>query len=244
MNVVTPPSGWDSLDHRITIVEPDEVLAETLAQNLRSAGYVVETLDRGDQAVQKLAEAPPDLLIVEWLLPGLSGLEISGRLRADAATQKLPIIMLSSRGEQSLRLRGFSAGVDDFVIKPFSTPELLARVHALLRRTRLAVADDTLARGDLQIDRRSRRVRRGSRDVHLSAKEFRLLEYLLERPGIVFPRQHLLERVWGSSADITERTIDVHIGRLRKALSHGRERNPILTERGGGYFFDESFGKS
>ena len=155
----------------------------------------------------------------------------------------LPIIMLSARGEEFLRLRGFSAGADDFVVKPFSMPELIARVRALLRRSRFAIADQLLTRGDLRFDRQTRRVRRGLRDVHLRPREFRLLECLLERPGSVFSRQHLLERAWGASVDVTDRAVDVHIGRLRKALSTGRERDPILSVRGAGYSFDESFGK-
>ena len=140
----------------------------------------------------------------------------------------LPIIMLSGRGEEVLRLRGFGAGADDFVVKPFSMRELIARVRALLRRSRFAIERHVLTRGDLQLDHQTRRVRRGLRDVHLRPTEFRLLECLLERPGGVFSRQHLLERVWGPSVDITDRAVDVQIGRLRKALSSGRERDPIL----------------
>ena len=175
--------------------------------------------------------------------PGISGLEICTRLRAEEATRMLPIIMLSARGEEFLRLRGFSAGADDFVVKPFSMRELIERVRALLRRSRFAVADHLLTRGDLQLDPQTRRVRRGMREVHLRPTEFRLLECLLERPGSMFSRQHLLERVWGPSVDITDRAVDVHIGRLRKALSTGRERDPIVSVRGAGYSFDETFGK-
>ena len=155
----------------------------------------------------------------------------------------LPIVMLSARGEEILRLRGFSAGADDFVVKPFSMRELIARVGALLRRSRFAIADHLLTQGDLQLDRQTQRVRRGLRDVHLRPTEFRLLECLLERPGRVFSREHLLERVWRPSADVSDRAVDVHIGRLRKALSTDRERDPILSVRGAGYSFDETFGK-
>ena len=151
--------------------------------------------------------------------------------------------MPSTRGEEFLRLRGFSAGADDFVVKPFSMRELIARVRGLLRRSRSATSDHLLTRGDLQLDRQTRRVRRGLREVHLRPTEFRLLECLLERPGSVFSRQHLLERVWGPSVDITDRAVDVHIGRLRKALSTGREGDPILSVRGAGYSFNETFGK-
>jgi two-component system phosphate regulon response regulator PhoB len=150
--------------------------------------------------------------------------------------------MLSTRGEEVLRLRGFSAGADDFVVKPFSMRELLARVRGLLRRSRFAVERHGLTRGDLQLDHQTRRVRRGSRDVHLRPTEFRLLECLLERPGYVFSRQNLLEHVWGPSVDVNDRAVDVYIGRLRKALSAGRERDPIVTLREAGYSFDETFG--
>jgi two-component system phosphate regulon response regulator PhoB len=197
MNIVGPISGRNLTHPSITIVAADNVLAVALSRRLNSEGYVVETVDRGDEAVRKLADAPPDLLIVEWMLPGMSGPEICTRLRAEEATRTLPIIMLSSRGEESLSLRGFSAGADDFVIKPFSMRELIARVRALLRRSRFAVAHHLLIRGDLQLDHESRRVCRGLRDVRVSRTEFRLLECLLERPGNVFYRKHLLERVWG-----------------------------------------------
>ena len=229
--------------HCITIVEADVALSLALSLNLKNEGYVVKSVDRGDEAVRKLADAPPDLVILDWMLPRVSGLEICIRLRAEEATRMLPIIMLSARGEEFLRLRGFSAGADDFVVLPFSMRELVARVRALLRRSRFAIADRLLTRGDLQLDHQTRRVRRGSRDVHLRPTEFRLLECLLERPGSVFSREHLLERVWGPSVEITDRTVDVHIARLRKALSTGRERDPILNVRGAGYSFDETFGK-
>jgi len=219
------------------------MLALALSHNLKTEGYVVESVDRGDEAVRKLADAPPDLVILDWMLPGISGPEICIRLRAEEATRMLPIILLSAQGEEFLRLRGFSAGADDFIVKPFSMRELIARVRALLRRSRFAIAGHPLTRGDLQLDHQTRRVRRGSRNVHLRPTEFRLLECLLERPGSVFSRQHLLERVWGPSADVTDRAVDVHIGRLRKALSTGCERDPILSVRGTGYSFDETFAK-
>ena len=243
MNLVRPQASENATNPCITIVESDIALALALSDNLKTEGYVVESVDHGEQAVRKLADAPPDLVILDWMSSGMSGPEICTRLRADNATRMLPIIMLSARGEEVLRLRGFSAGADDFVVKPFSMRELIARVQALLRRSRFAMANHILIRGDLQLDHQTRRVRRGSRDVRLSPTEFRLLECLLERPGSVFSRQQLLERVWKQSVNITDRTVDVHIGRLRKVLSTGRERDPILCARGEGYCFDKSFGK-
>jgi len=152
--------------------------------------------------------------------------------------------MLTARGEEAERVQGFSAGADDYVVKPFSVAELMARVHGLLRRSRPEPATELLVMGDIVLDRANQRVRRGSREVHLSPIEFRLLELFLERPGRVFSRAQVLDSVWGDVAEIEGRTVDVHIGRLRKALSHGRERDPIRTVRGTGYSFDETFGKS
>ena len=243
MTAVGQASSPRSNKPRIIIVDVDSVLASALADGLTTEGYVVEKVVRGDEAVERLADAPPDLAIVEWVLPGMSGPEICTRLRANDATRTLPIIILSSRGEEALRLRGFSTGADDFVVKPFSMRELIARVHAQLRRSRFTVANRLLIRGDLQLDYETRRVRRGAREVPVNRTGFRLLECLLERPGSVFSRKHLLERVWGPSIDITDRAIDVYIGRLRKVLSVGHERDPILTVPGAGYSFDENFGR-
>ena len=244
MNDVRQVPGRSLTSPRITTVEADDVLASVLADSLTTEGYVVENIDRGDEAVQKLADAPPAIVIVEWVLPGMSGPEICTRLRAEDTTRTLPVIMLSSRGDEALCLRGFAVGADDFVIKPFSMRELIARVDALLRRSRFAGPNRLLVRGELQLDLETRRVRRGTRDVQVNRTGFRLLECLLERPGKIFSREHLLERVGGSSVDITERAIDVYIGRLRKVLSVGSEPDPIITVPGVGYAFDETFGKS
>ena len=228
---------------RILIVEDESDLALLLGYNLESEGYLVENVTRGDEAELRLAENTPDLVILDWMLPGVSGLEICRRLRAREATRTLPVIMVTARGEEAERVRGLSVGADDYVVKPFSVPELMARVRALLRRSRPERIADRLYAGDLDLDRETRRVRRGGRDIHLGPTEFRLLEYLLEKPGRVFSRAQLLDGVWGQASEIDERTVDVHVGRLRKALSRGRERDPIRTVRGTGYAFDETFGK-
>ena len=228
---------------RILIVEDEADLSLLLGYNLEAEGYVVENVERGDEAELRLAENTPDLVILDWMLPGLSGLEICRRLRARESTRTLPVIMLTARGEEAERVRGLSVGADDYVVKPFSVPELMARVRALLRRSRPERIAERLYAGDLDLDRETRRVRRGARDIHLGPTEFRLLEYLLEKPGRVFSRAQLLDGVWGQAAEIDERTVDVHVGRLRKALSRGRERDPIRTVRGTGYAFDETFGK-
>ena len=228
---------------RILVVEDEADLALLLTYNLEAEGYAAESVERGDEAELRLAESPPDLVILDWMLPGVSGLEICRRLRARESTRTLPVIMLTARGEEVERIRGLSVGADDYVVKPFSVPELMARVRALLRRSRPERIADKLVAGDLDLDRETRRVRRGLRDVHLGPTEFRLLEYLLERPGRVFSRSQLLDGVWGQSVEIDERNVDVHVGRLRKALTRGRERDPIRTVRGTGYSFDETYGR-
>jgi two-component system phosphate regulon response regulator PhoB len=229
---------------RILVVEDEAALSLLLSYNLEADGFVVERVERGDEAELRLVESPPDLVILDWMLPGVSGLEICRRMRAREATRTLPVIMLTARGDESERVRGLTIGADDYIVKPFSVPELMARVRALLRRSRPDRVSSMLTAGDLGLDRENWRVNRSGRDVHLGPTEFRLLEYLMAKPGRVFSRSQLLDAVWGLSADIDERTVDVHVGRLRKALSQDSERDPIRTIRGAGYSFDETFGKS
>ena len=238
-----PGPGGGAAPH-ILVVEDEQALGLLLSYNLEAEGFTVERVERGDEAELRLAEATPDLVILDWMLPGVSGLEICRRLRAREATRTLPVIMLTARGEEAEKVRGLSVGADDYVVKPFSVPELMARVRSLLRRARPARLASRLVAGDLDLDRETRRVRRAGRDVHLGPTEFRLLEYLMERPGRVFSRAQLLDGVWGLSVEIDERTVDVHVGRLRKSLSRGRERDPLRTVRGAGYAFDETFGKA
>ncbi len=234
----------DASAPRILVVEDDADVALLLTDILEAEGYVVESVYRGDEAELRLTKSVPDLVILDWMLPGVSGLEICRRLRARESTRTLPVIFVTARGEEGERVRGLSNGADDYVVKPFSAPELMARVRALLRRSRPERIVERLSVGDLELDRQTRRVRRGSRDIHLAPVEFRLLERLLEKPGRVFSRAQLLNGAWGQAAEIDERTVDVHVGRLRRALSKGRERNPIRTVRGSGYAFDETFGKT
>ena len=227
---------------RILVVEDEAALRMLLSYNLEAEGFTVDKVERGDEAEIRLSETIPDLVILDWMLPGVSGLEICRRMRARETTRSLPVIMLTARGEESERVRGLAIGADDYVVKPFSVPELMARVHALLRRARPDRASGVLSAGDLALDRQNWRVRRGGRDVHMGPTEFRLLEHLMGKPGRVFSRAQLLDSVWGLSAEIDERTVDVHIGRLRKALSSASEKDPIRTVRGAGYAFDETFG--
>jgi two-component system phosphate regulon response regulator PhoB len=229
---------------RILVVEDEIDVALLIAYNLEAEGYVVESVARGDEAELRLAESAPDLVILDWMLPGVSGIEICRRLRARDATRTLPVIMVTARREESERVRGLAVGADDYVVKPFSVIELMARVRALLRRSRPERIAERLYAGDLDLDRLTRRIRRGDRDIRLGSTDFRLLECLLERPGRVFSRAQLLDLVWGRSVEVDERTVDVHIGRLRRRLSKGKERDPIRTVRGAGYALDESFGRS
>ncbi len=228
----------------ILIVEDEEALALLLRYNLEAEGYTVETVARGDDADLLLKERIPDLIVLDWMLPGLSGIELCRRLRARAETKNLPIIMLTARGEESERVRGLATGADDYVVKPFSVPELLARVRALLRRALPERVADVLSFGDLEVDREKKRVSRAGQPIELGPTEYRLLEFLMERPGRVFTREQLLDGVWGSDIYIDERTVDVHVGRLRKALNHGYDVDPIRTVRGAGYALDDRFGKA
>ncbi|MFV0279424.1 MAG: phosphate regulon transcriptional regulator PhoB [Rhodoblastus sp.] len=228
----------------VLVVEDEQALGLLLSYNLEAENYRVERVERGDEAELRIAETTPDLVILDWMLPGVSGLEICRRLRARENTRDLPIIMLTARGDEAERVRGLSVGADDYVVKPFSVPELMARVRSLLRRARPERIAGRLSAGDIDLDREQRRVRRAGREIHLGPTEFRLLEFLLEKPGRVFSRAQLLDFVWGAAAEIDERTVDVHVGRLRKALVRAREVDPIRTVRGAGYSFDETFGKS
>jgi two-component system, OmpR family, phosphate regulon response regulator PhoB len=231
------------MNPRILIVEDEEALTLLLRYNLEAAGYDVESVIRGDDADLRLRESIPDLIILDWMLPGVSGIELCRRLRSRPETRQLPIVMLTARGEESERVRGLSTGADDYIVKPFSVPELLARVQALLRRASPERVADILGFGDISLDREKKRVTRAGRPVDLGPTEYRLLEFLMERPGRVFSREQLLDGVWGSDIYIDERTVDVHVGRLRKALNRGDEADPIRTVRGSGYALDDRFGK-
>ncbi len=220
---------------RIMVVEDEEPLGVLLQYNLEAEGYQVEVVTRGDEAEIRLQENAPDLLVLDWMLPAVSGIELCRRLRLRPETMKLPVIMLTARGEESDRVRGLSTGADDYLVKPFSTPEFLARIRALLRRARPEILSGTLTVGDIVLDRETHRVHRAKREVKLGPTEFRLLEFLMQAPGRVYSRGQLLDNVWGETIYIDERTVDVHIGRLRKAINQGRSADVIRTIRGAGY---------
>ena len=222
---------------RIAVVEDEEAISELLRYNLEAEGYQVDTILRGDEAEIHLRENVPDLLVLDWMLPGVSGIELCRRLRQRAETERLPIIMLTARGEESERVRGLAVGADDYVVKPFSTPELLARIKAMLRRANPSVLSHVLKVGEIVLDRQQHRVYRKEREIKLGPTEFRLLEYFMMAPGRVFSRTQLLDGSWGRDIYVDDRTVDVHIGRLRKAINTGREIDPIRTVRGAGYAF-------
>ena len=226
---------------RVMVVEDEEALSLLLRYNLEAEGYQVEVVPRGDDAETRLRETVPDLLLLDWMLPGISGIELCRRLRARDVTRTLPIVMLTARGEEQERIRGLSTGADDYVVKPFSVPEVMARVRAILRRSRPEVIASLLRAGDIELDRETHRVRRSGRELRLGPTEFRLLEFLMKSPGRVFSREQLLDGVWGRDVYVDERTVDVHIGRLRKAVNRGRVKDPIRTVRGSGYAFDDQF---
>ena len=224
---------------KLLVVEDEQALAELLIYNLEAEGYQVRGAQSAEDAELLLAEETPDLVILDWMLPQASGIELCRRLRNRAATRTMPILMLTARGEESDRVRGLSTGADDFVVKPFSLPELLARVQAILRRAAPERIADVLQFADVELDRSAHRVKRGKRTVKLGPTEFRLLEFMMERVGRVLSRAQLLDGVWGSDAYVDERTVDVHIGRLRKSLVHGKEPDVIRTVRGAGYIFGD-----
>ncbi len=219
----------------IVIAEDEKSVAELLRYNLESEGYETAIASDGDETMLLLDERIPDLILLDWMLPKISGIEICRRVRTRQETANLPIIMLTARTEEADRIRGLETGADDYVTKPFSTNELMARVKAVLRRIRPALMDDQIRVGDIQIDRTTHRVMRGGEDIHLGPTEFRLLEYFAQHPGRVFSREQLLDGVWGSDVYVEARTVDVHIGRLRKALMSLGGNNPIRTVRSAGY---------
>jgi len=200
---------------RILLVEDEEALATLVSYNLEAEGFEVEHAASGNEGELRLMENPPDLVILDWMLPGVSGIELCRRLRAREETKVLPVIMLTARGQEDERIRGLSTGADDYIVKPFSVPELVARIRALLRRASPERVADQLVTGDIILDRTSKRVHRAGREIHLGPTEFRLLEQLMEKPGRVYTRAQLLDAVWGMSVEIDERTVDVHVGRLR-----------------------------
>jgi two-component system phosphate regulon response regulator PhoB len=222
----------------ILVVEDEDALATLLQYNLEKEGYRVLVASDGEDAMVSVDETLPDLIVLDWMLPKISGIEVCRRLRQRPESRNVPIIMLTARGEESDRIRGLDTGADDYVVKPVSMSELAARVRAVLRRLRPGLAEDEVRCGDIIIDRVGHRVKRAGKEVHLGPTEFRLLDYLMRHPGRVLSREQLLDAVWGSDVYVEARTVDVHIGRLRKALNLPETQDPIRTVRAAGYALD------
>jgi len=224
----------------ILVVEDEPALATLLRYNLEKEGFSVADAHDGEEALLQLSERTPDAVLLDWMLPQVSGLEICRRIRRTPQWRTLPVIMLTAKGEEADRVRGLEGGADDYVVKPFGVTELVARLRAVLRRARPTAGAETLRYADLVMDLASHRVTRNGDPVHLGPTEFRLLRVLLERPGRVFSREQLLDAVWGRESEIEPRTVDVHIRRLRKALNEDGRRDLIRTVRAAGYAVDQS----
>ena len=219
----------------VLLVEDEPAQRAVLSYNLEAEGFEVRTADNGEDALSLISEEAPDLILLDWMMPHVSGIEVCRRLKARPETRGIPVIMLSARSEEVDKVRGLETGADDYVIKPYSVVELMARLRAQLRRVRPATAGLLLEWGDIRLDTETHRVYRADKVLKLGPTEFRLLATFMEKPGRVFSREALLDRVWGRDIYVDTRTIDVHVGRLRKALmAHGGE-NPVRTVRGTGY---------
>jgi two-component system phosphate regulon response regulator PhoB len=230
-----------TLKPTVLVAEDESALVTLLRYNLEREGYrVIDTQD-GEEALLIASEEKPDVIILDWMMPQLSGIEVCRRLRQRQETRNVPILMLTARGEETDRIRGLDTGADDYITKPFSMTELLARLRAVMRRIRPGLAEDTIKVGDIEMDRAAHRVRRSGKDIHLGPTEFKLLDHLIQHPGRVFSREQLLDAVWGSDVYVEARTVDVHVGRLRKALNVEGVRDPIRTVRSAGYALDDAF---
>ena len=222
----------------VLVVEDEAPIVELLRYNLEKSGYSVSVATDGEEALERVADAPPDAVLLDWMLPHKSGIEVCRQLRARPDTRMLPIILLTARGEEADRVRGLETGADDYIVKPFSPRELEARLKAVLRRSQPALVEERLDYRDIVIDLVRHRVVRNGRKVHLGPKEYRLLRTFMERPTRVLTRAQLLDAVWGRDVYVEERTVDVHIRRLRKALNGQGEPDAIRTVRSGGYALD------
>ena len=224
----------------VLIVEDEPGIVELLSYNLHAAGFETGVAQDGDEAELALAERAPDVVLLDWMLPGVSGIELCRRIRKRPATRSTPIIMLTARSEEGDRVRGLDSGADDYVTKPFSPAEVIARLRAVLRRSRPATAEEKLTYADVTLDLVAHRVERDGKNVHLGPTEFRLLRHFMERPGRVFSREQLLDAVWGQDVYVETRTVDVHIRRLRKALNIDGAQDLIRTVRSAGYALDSA----
>jgi two-component system phosphate regulon response regulator PhoB len=222
----------------VLIVEDEAALVTMLRYNLEKEGFTVCEASDGEEALVQIAERKPDVVLLDWMLPLVSGIEVCRQIRRSPNSRTLPIIMLTARGEESDRVRGLNSGADDYVVKPFSPSELIARVRAVMRRAKPASVEEVLRFSDLAMDLAAHRVTRNAKPVHLGPTEFRLLRFLMQHPGRVFSREQLLDQVWGHDVYVEPRTVDVHIRRLRKALNENETADLVRTVRSAGYSLD------
>lgn len=224
--------------HTVLIVEDEPAQAEMLSYNLESAGFRIMVANNGEEGLMMANESIPDAIVLDWMLPGLSGIEVCRQLRSIASTRDIPILMLTARGEEEDRVRGIETGADDYVVKPYSPREVVARVKGLLRRANPSLSHETLNYADISMDLAQHKVSRDGTGIHLGPIEYKLLKTLISKPGRVFSRDRLLDLVWGRDVYVEDRTVDVHIRRLRKALNNKGGKDLIRTVRGEGYAID------
>ena len=226
---------------KVILVEDDRNLQEIITYNLKKEGFLIRGILNGDDVFSAIKDDFPDIIILDWMLPSISGIELISLLKANKKTRDIPIIMLTARGEEPDKLRAFQIGADDYLTKPFSTAELIARTRAILKRVNKKIVSKTVSYFDIVLNRETKRVTRGSRDVKLGPIEFKLLEVFLTYPGRVFSREQLLDMAWGKEIYVEERTVDVHIGRLRRAINKGKEIDPLRTVRSSGYALNDKY---
>ncbi len=226
---------------KVLIVEDEVAIVTLLRYNLEKEGFIVVSTGDGEEAVQLVREHRPDIIVLDWMLPGMTGIEVCKHIRADDTLKATPVIMLSARGEEGDRIRGLDSGADDYMVKPFSPPELIARIKAVFRRLRPSLSGKTMEFAGIMMDLTAHKVTRDGKDVHLSPTEFSLLRHLMEHPGRVFAREQLLDSVWGHDIYVEVRTVDVHVRRLRKALNYdGKQYDLVRTVRSAGYALEEN----
>lgn len=226
---------------KVLVIEDEEALQGLLEYNLQKEGFNVAVEGDGADALLAVAEHSPDIVLLDWMLPNKNGIDICRAMRRDPATREIPVIMLTARAEEEDKLRGLGHGADDYITKPFSISEVIARIRAVLRRSNPSIVGDIASHGDIRLDREQMRVTRAGRSVALGPTEFKLLDVLIQRPGRVYSREQLLDRVWGQDVYVENRTVDVHVGRLRRALKEEGKNDPIRTVRASGYALDETY---